>query len=166
MLRGKGGVPAAGSPSPAPRRSLGRGDPVGTPRGRSKPSGDWGSPRSPRRPPRHGGRRPSQRGAGAAGSAPPLPLVGGARRSDAIGREAWGRSSARACVCGGSGGAGMWRAGMAAGDGVAAALRAVTEQVQQAAARRPQVRGGGAGAQRGPGVAGRGRRTEHFTRPG
>ncbi|XP_071655458.1 pyridoxal phosphate homeostasis protein isoform X1 [Patagioenas fasciata] len=32
----------------------------------------------------------------------------------------------------------MWRAGMAAGDGVAAALRAVSEQVQQAAARRPQ----------------------------
>lgn len=45
----------------------------------------------------------------------------------------------------------MWRAGMAAGDGLGPALRAVTEQVQQAAARRPQVRGGGAG------VAGEGR---------
>ncbi|NXR91345.1 PLPHP protein, partial [Hypocryptadius cinnamomeus] len=33
----------------------------------------------------------------------------------------------------------MWRAGMAAGDGLGPALRAVTEQVQQAAARRPQV---------------------------
>ncbi|KAM6331559.1 pyridoxal phosphate homeostasis protein isoform 1-T1 [Alca torda] len=32
----------------------------------------------------------------------------------------------------------MWRAGMAAGDGLGPALRAVTEQVQQAAARRPQ----------------------------
>lgn len=40
---------------------------------------------------------------------------------------------------------------MAAGDGLGPALRAVTEQVQQAAARRPQVRGGGAG------VAGEGR---------
>lgn len=30
---------------------------------------------------------------------------------------------------------------MAAGDGLGPALRAVTEQVQQAAARRPQVRG-------------------------
>lgn len=45
-------------------------------------------------------------------------------------------------MCGGSGGLrGMWRAGMAAGDGLGPALRAVTEQVQQAAARRPQVRG-------------------------
>ncbi|NXH37910.1 PLPHP protein, partial [Dicaeum eximium] len=34
----------------------------------------------------------------------------------------------------------MWRAGMAAGDGLGPALRAVTEQVQQAAARRPQTR--------------------------
>ncbi|NXO93686.1 PLPHP protein, partial [Certhia brachydactyla] len=33
----------------------------------------------------------------------------------------------------------MWRAGMAAGDGLGPALRAVTEQVQQAAARRPQA---------------------------
>ncbi|NXK66189.1 PLPHP protein, partial [Sylvietta virens] len=32
----------------------------------------------------------------------------------------------------------MWRAGMAAGNGLGPALRAVTEQVQQAAARRPQ----------------------------
>ncbi|NXT71097.1 PLPHP protein, partial [Chaetops frenatus] len=32
----------------------------------------------------------------------------------------------------------MWRAGMAAGDGLGPALRAVTEQLQQAAARRPQ----------------------------
>ncbi|KAJ7423328.1 adhesion G protein-coupled receptor A2 [Willisornis vidua] len=32
----------------------------------------------------------------------------------------------------------MWRAGMAAGDGLGPALRAVIEQVQQAAARRPQ----------------------------
>ncbi|XP_033375322.1 pyridoxal phosphate homeostasis protein isoform X2 [Parus major] len=32
----------------------------------------------------------------------------------------------------------MWRAGMAAGDGLGPALRAVTERVQQAAARRPQ----------------------------
>lgn len=41
---------------------------------------------------------------------------------------------------------------MAAGDGLGPALRAVTEQVQQAAARRPQVRRGGAGvAAEGPG---------------
>uniref|UniRef100_A0A8D2LJN2 Pyridoxal phosphate homeostasis protein n=2 Tax=Varanus komodoensis TaxID=61221 RepID=A0A8D2LJN2_VARKO len=33
---------------------------------------------------------------------------------------------------------GMWRAGMAAGEGLGPALRAVQEQVQQAAARRPQ----------------------------
>ncbi|XP_072835187.2 pyridoxal phosphate homeostasis protein [Pogona vitticeps] len=33
---------------------------------------------------------------------------------------------------------GMWRAGMAAGEGLGPALRAVREQVQQAAARRPQ----------------------------
>ncbi|NXA55554.1 PLPHP protein, partial [Nothocercus julius] len=32
----------------------------------------------------------------------------------------------------------MWRAGMAAGEGLGPALRAVTERVQQAAARRPQ----------------------------
>ncbi|XP_040545289.1 pyridoxal phosphate homeostasis protein isoform X1 [Gallus gallus] len=32
----------------------------------------------------------------------------------------------------------MWRAGMAAGEGLGPALRAVTEQVQQAAARRPK----------------------------
>ncbi|NWH75841.1 PLPHP protein, partial [Piaya cayana] len=32
----------------------------------------------------------------------------------------------------------MWRAGMAAGEGLGPALRAVTEQLQQAAARRPQ----------------------------
>lgn len=45
---------------------------------------------------------------------------------------------------------------MAAGDGLGPALRAVTEQVQQAAARRPQVRGqrghrGGHGGTRGVG---------------
>lgn len=34
---------------------------------------------------------------------------------------------------------GMWRAGMAAGEGLPQMLRAVREQVQQAAARRPQV---------------------------
>lgn len=48
----------------------------------------------------------------------------------------------------------MWRAGMAAGEGLGPALRAVTEQVQQAAARRPQVRGGEAarrGAEEGRG---------------
>lgn len=57
-------------------------------------------------------------------------------------------------MCGGSGGgrAGMWRAGMAAGDGLGPALRAVIEQVQQAAARRPQVRGarGATGNPAGP----------------
>lgn len=37
-------------------------------------------------------------------------------------------------------GRGMWRAGMAAGEGLPQMLRAVREQVQQAAARRPQVR--------------------------
>lgn len=34
---------------------------------------------------------------------------------------------------------GMWRAGMAAGEGLQQMLRAVREQVQQAASRRPQV---------------------------
>ncbi|NXG41423.1 PLPHP protein, partial [Psilopogon haemacephalus] len=50
----------------------------------------------------------------------------------------------------------MWRAGMAAGDGLGPALRAVTEQVQQAAARRPKVRGRGS----------RGRDGEALTPPG
>lgn len=89
------------------------------------------------------------------GSAPPLPLVDAARRGDPIGRGA-GRSGARVGVCGGRrrGRRGMWRAGMAAGEGLGPALRAVTEQVQQAAARRPQVRGGEAarrGAEEGRG---------------
>lgn len=44
---------------------------------------------------------------------------------------------------------------MAAGDGLGPALRAVTEQVQQAAARRPQVSPGGTGGNPA-GHAGRG----------
>lgn len=92
--------------------------------------------------------RPSQHGAAAGTPAPPSPLAGG--RDGALRLAAGGGRSAAGVWRKAAGRPGMWRAGMAAGEGLGPALRAVTERVQQAAARRPQVRGRGSGGKRPP----------------
>lgn len=140
---GRGTVRAAGSPSQTLRPSVSPREPwrpaagPGQRRARGQPGRAPGPPPAePRRcPPWRP--RPSQHGGAALRRARHChwwAVRGGATLLAGRREEVGGRRPGRP---------GMWRAGMSAGDGLGPALRAVTERVQQAAARRPQVSGAG-----------------------